>query len=59
MRKTQSLANQKARLQYVMRMMDSEPSFESKEGRSYIQTLVKLVLIEMQIEALDKKRSRP
>ncbi|PLT48049.1 hypothetical protein B8V81_0181 [Paenibacillus pasadenensis] len=39
-----------------MQMMDRNAHFDSEEGRVYAQTLVKLVTIEMQIEAQEKEK---
>ncbi|MFD1127631.1 hypothetical protein ACFQ3J_05490 [Paenibacillus provencensis] len=38
------------------RMMDRNARFDTEEGRVYAQTLVKLVMIEMQIEAQEKEK---
>jgi len=37
--------------------MDSQASFDTEEGRAYAQVLVKLVVIEMKMEALQKKKA--
>ena len=39
-----------------LRMMDSEASFDTEEGRSYARLLLKLVMVEMKIEALEKEK---
>ncbi|MFC5405097.1 hypothetical protein [Cohnella soli] len=40
----------------LLRTMDAEASFDTEEGRVYANTLVKLVMIEMQIEAIQKEK---
>lgn len=57
MEKLKHLFTQKARLQAAMQMMDEDAQFDSEDGRRYAQALVKLVLINMQIEDTDKKRA--
>ncbi|NTZ20471.1 hypothetical protein EXW96_23955 [Paenibacillus sp. JMULE4] len=52
----QELMRKRNQLKAVMRMMDRNASFDTEEGRVYAQTLVKLVVIEMQIEALEKEK---
>ncbi|OBZ17101.1 hypothetical protein [Bacillus sp. FJAT-26390] len=56
MEKMQELLTRKDQLTAAMRMMDRNASFETEEGRVYAQTLVKLVLIEMQIEFKQKEK---
>lgn len=57
MEKIHSLIDQRSRLKAALQRMDSEACFESEEGRRYAQALVKLVLINMRIEATDKKEA--
>lgn len=57
MKNLQGLIVEKQRLKSAMQMMDSQASFETEEGRVYAQVLVKLVVIEMQMEALEKKKA--
>ncbi|MFE5321676.1 hypothetical protein ACFQ88_23515 [Paenibacillus sp. NPDC056579] len=54
MKNMQELLARKSKLTIAMRMIDRKASFETEEGRVYAQTLVKLVMIEMQIEAQEK-----
>lgn len=55
MQRLQELLEKRNRLKEVLRLMDKNASFETEEGRAYAQTLLKLVMIEMQIEALEKE----
>ncbi|MNJ05353.1 hypothetical protein D3C73_1666160 [compost metagenome] len=55
MKKLKHLFTQKARLKAVMQMMDTDAQFDSEEGRRYAQALVRLVLINMQIEEIEKE----
>ncbi|WP_059050400.1 hypothetical protein [Paenibacillus senegalimassiliensis] len=55
MEKLKHLFTQKARLQAPMEMMDTNTHFDSEEGRRYAQVLVRLVLINMQIEEIEKE----
>lgn len=58
MKTIRHLKAQKDRLKAIMQIMDSEASFESEDGRKYAQALVKLVLINMQIEEIEKEAAR-
>ncbi|WP_373232798.1 hypothetical protein [Cohnella sp.] len=58
MKTIRHLKAQKARLKAIMQRMDSEASFDSEDGRRYAQALVKLVLINMQIEETKKEAAR-
>ncbi|MFC6334264.1 hypothetical protein ACFP56_16670 [Paenibacillus septentrionalis] len=51
----QHLKAQKAKLVSEMQWMDKDASFDTEEGRRYAKALVKLVLINMQIEEKEKK----
>ena len=51
------LMNQKARLKATIQMMDTDAHFNSEDGRRYAQTLVRLVLINMQIEEIEEKHA--
>lgn len=55
MEKLMHLLAQKARLKATMQMMDTDAHFNLEDGRRYAQALVRLVLINMQIE--EKKRA--
>ena len=55
MEKHKHLLAQKARLQAAIQMRDTNAHFDSEEGRRYAQTLVRLVLINMQIEEIEKE----
>lgn len=56
MEKMQELLARKRQLMAVLWMVDRNASFDTEEGRVYAQTLVKLVLIEMQIESKQKEK---
>lgn len=56
MESMQELLARKSWLTAAMRMMDRNARFDTEEGRVYAQTLVKLVMIEMQIEAQEKEK---
>lgn len=56
MENMQELLARKNGLIAAMRMMDRNARFDTEEGRVYAQTLVKLVMIEMQIEAQEKEK---
>lgn len=56
MENMQELLARKSWLTATMRMMDRNAHFDTEEGRVYAQTLVKLVMIEMQIEAQEKEK---
>ncbi|ANS76478.1 hypothetical protein AWM70_19435 [Paenibacillus yonginensis] len=55
MEKLRHLIAQKARLEVAMQMMDTDAQFDSEDGRRYAQALVRLVLIQMQIEEIEKE----
>lgn len=55
MEKLKHLFTQKGRLQAAIQMMDTDAHFDSEEGRRYAQTLVRLVLINTQIEEIEKE----
>ncbi|CAM3647216.1 MULTISPECIES: hypothetical protein [Paenibacillaceae] len=56
MENVQDLLARRNQLMAAMRMMDRNASFDTEEGRVYAHTLVKLVMIEMQIEAQEKEK---
>ncbi|WP_101807465.1 hypothetical protein [Paenibacillus pasadenensis] len=56
MENMQELLARKKGVVAAMQMMDRNAHFDSEEGRVYAQTLVKLVTIEMQIEAQEKEK---
>lgn len=56
MENMQELLARKNGLVTAMRMVDRNARFDTEEGRVYAQTLVKLVTIEMQIEAEEKEK---
>jgi hypothetical protein len=56
MENMQELMVRKNGLMAAMRMMDRNARFDTEEGRVYAHTLVKLVMIEMQIEAQEKEK---
>ncbi|WP_159887562.1 hypothetical protein [Paenibacillus puerhi] len=56
MAKIQELMARKRQLKAVMRMMESDASFDTEEGRMYASLLVKLVVVEMHIEAQEKEK---
>lgn len=55
MEKLNHLKARKAWLQTAMQMMDTDAHFDSEDGRRYAQALVNLVLINMQIEEIEKE----
>ncbi|MBA9085972.1 hypothetical protein FHR92_002444 [Fontibacillus solani] len=55
MEKLKHLLAQKSRLQATMQMMDTNAQFYSEDGRRYAHALVRLVLINMQIEEIEKE----
>lgn len=55
MEKLKHLLAQKAFIKATMQMMDIDSHFDSEEGRRYAQALVRLVLINMQIEEIEKE----
>lgn len=52
----QELLARRSWLTSTMRMMDRNASFDTEEGREYANTLVRLVMIQMQIEAQEKEK---
>ena len=56
MENVQELLARRNQLMTAMRMMDRNALFDTEEGRVYAHTLVKLVMIEMQIEAHKKEK---
>lgn len=57
MKKIQELLEVKKRLRLSMQTLDREASFDTEDGRKYTRVLVKLVMIEMQMEAIEKKKA--
>lgn len=58
MNTVQRLEAQKADLEWSMLWMDKDAAFHTEEGRRYAEALVKLVLINMQIEEIEKEAAR-
>lgn len=58
MRTMQVLLRQKQKLKAVMQTMDKNAPLHQYDGWAYANTLVKLVLIQLEIDKLQKK-SRP
>lgn len=56
MEKMQELLARRNQLTAAVRMMDRNALFDTEEGRVYAHTLVKLVMIEMQIESHKKEK---
>ncbi|MEC0208202.1 hypothetical protein P4H70_04505 [Paenibacillus ehimensis] len=56
MENMQQLLASKRKLRSTIQMMDRNARFDTEEGRVYAHTLVKLVMIEMQIEAQQKEK---
>lgn len=56
MENMQELLARKNGLMAAMRKMDRNAHFDTEEGRVYAQSLVKLVMIKMQIEAQEKEK---
>lgn len=52
----QELLARRSWLTSTMRMLDRNASFDTEEGREYANTLVRLVMIQMQIEAQEKEK---
>lgn len=55
MRTVKYLEAQKDHLKAIMQTMDAKAQFDSEDGRKYAQALVKLVMIHMQIEEIEKE----
>ncbi|WP_310551794.1 hypothetical protein [Paenibacillus glufosinatiresistens] len=58
MEKIDRLKVTKASLKSAIQIMDREAHFNTEDGRRYAQALVKLVLIQMQIEETEKEAAR-
>lgn len=56
MEKMQELLASKRKLRSTIRMIDRNAHFDTEDGKVYAQTLVKLVMIEMQIEVKEKEK---
>lgn len=56
MENVQELLARRNQLAATVQMMDQNARFDTEEGRVYAHTLVKLVMIEMQIEAQEKEK---
>ncbi len=57
MQKLEELLDQKRHLNYVKRMLDSEASFQTWEGWAYTRCLTELVLVELELEAIEKEKA--
>jgi len=57
-KKINHLMTRKASLMRAMQTMDNDADFDTEDGRRYAQALVKLVLIQMQIEETEKEAAR-
>lgn len=55
MEKLKHLLAQKAHLKATKQMMDTDAHFNIEDGRRYAQALVRLVLINIQIEEIEKE----
>lgn len=57
MQSIQELKQKRDRLKAVLQTMDSNASFSTEEGRSYCIWLAKVVMVELQIEEIEKKKA--
>lgn len=57
MQTIQELKQKRERLKAVLLTMDSNAPFQCEEGRVYCQWLAKVVMVELQIEELEKKKA--
>jgi hypothetical protein len=57
MDRLQTLRKQKQFWLSVKRMLDKDSSFDTEEGRQYARVLTKLVLIELEIEQIEKEKA--
>lgn len=57
MQRMEKLLDQKHRLNNVKSMLDKDAPMESWDGMTYSKTLVQLVLVELEIEALEKEKA--
>lgn len=56
MQRMHELIEQKKQLNEIKGMLDKEASLQTWEGMAYARTLVKLVLIELEIGGLEKEK---
>ncbi|MGN7454441.1 hypothetical protein ACTHPH_06475 [Paenibacillus pasadenensis] len=57
MGRLRELLMMKNRLAEIMQMMDREASFNTEEGRAYCQLLVKVTLVQIEIDQLKKEKA--
>ena len=58
MEKIDHLKVKQASLRTAIQIMDRDAHFDTEDGRRYAQALVKLVLIQIQIEETEKEAAR-
>jgi hypothetical protein len=58
MQRIQELLKQKKQLNGFKRTLDKDASLQTCEGMMYAKTLVKLVLIKLELEDMEKTASR-
>ncbi|UYZ13737.1 hypothetical protein A6764_01755 [Brevibacillus sp. WF146] len=58
MKQLKRLIEQRCRLLALKEKLNSKATLNSNEGMMYIKLLVKLVLLEMEIESLTQKKVR-
>jgi hypothetical protein len=51
------LLDEKKRLNELKKMLDRESCLRTWEGMAYARTLVKLVLIELELEQMEKEKA--
>jgi hypothetical protein len=51
------LLDEKKRLNELKQMLDKEACLRTWEGATYAKTLVKLVLIELELEQMEKEKA--
>ena len=57
MNRITELQRQRAELIALKRMLDKDASLQTWEGWAYVQTLTKLVVINLELEALQKEKA--
>lgn len=58
MQRMQELLKQKKQLKEFKRTLDKNASLETWEGMMYARTLTRLVLIELELESMEKEKGR-
>lgn len=57
MQRMEKLLDQKQQLNNVKSMLDREASFQTWDGWAYTRCLTELVLVELEIEAIEKEKA--